>query len=358
MTKDSSLPVRRLGKTDMMITRVGFGSWAVGGDWAVGWGAQDDQDSIAAIRHAVARGVNWIDTAAIYGLGHSEEVVAAALAEIPPSERPYVFTKCGLVPDPADRNAAPRQVGAPASIRTEIEASLRRLKVDRIDLYQMHWPAEDGTPHEVYWQALLDLKKEGKVGAVGLSNHNVAQLAAAEALGHVDTLQPPFSAIKREVAGAELPWCAAHETGVIVYSPMQAGLLSGSFSAARAASLPANDWRSRNTEFRGEALRRNLVVASALREVAQRHDSTVASAAVAWTLAWPGVTAAIVGARNPRQVDGWIGAATLTLTESDMQLVASAIEDSGAGYGPARPRRPFDRRAEEKAPGVAARSAA
>ena len=344
MTNDLSLPVRRLGKTGLLVTRVGFGSWAVGGDWAVGWGSQDDRDSIAAIRHAVARGVNWIDTAAIYGLGHSEEVVAAALAEIAPSERPYVFTKCGLIPDPADRRAGPKEVGAPASIRAEIEASLRRLKVERIDLYQMHWPAKDGTPLEAYWQTLLDLKQEGKVGAVGLSNHNVDQLRAAEAIGHVDTLQPPFSAIKREVAGAELPWCEAHDTGVIVYSPMQAGLLSGAFTPQRAASLPANDWRSRNTEFTGEALLRNLVVADAMRDVAERHQTTVASVAVAWTLAWPGVTAAIVGARSPRQVDGWIDAARLALNESDTQLIASAIERSGAGYGPTRPHAPLDRR--------------
>ena len=349
MTNDNSLPVRRLGRTDMLVTRVGFGSWAVGGDWAVGWGSQDDQDSIAAIRHAVTRGVNWIDTAAIYGVGHSEEVVAAALAEIPPSERPYVFTKCGLISDPNDRNAMPRQVGAPASIRTEIEGSLRRLKVERIDLYQMHWPAEDGTPIEAYWQTLLDLKQEGKVGAVGLSNHNVEQLAAAEALGHVDTLQPPFSAIKREVGAAELPWCDAHDTGVIVYSPMQAGLLSGSFSIERAAALPANDWRSRNKEFTGAALRRNLAVAEAMREVAQRHDTTVAAVAVAWTLAWPGVTAAIVGARSAKQVDGWIDAAKLSLTASDIKLIGSVIERSGAGYGPSQPRASSDQTASSAA---------
>ena len=337
MTMHSSLPVRRLGRTDMRVTRVGFGSWAVGGDWAVGWGSQDDRDSIAAIRHAVARGVNWIDTAAIYGLGHSEEVVAAALAELPQSERPYVFTKCGLIPDPADRNASPSQVGAPASLREEIEGSLRRLKVERVDLYQMHWPPKDGTPIEAYWQTLLALKQEGKVAAVGLSNHNVEQLAAAEALGHVDTLQPPFSAIKREVGAAELPWCEAHDTGVIVYSPMQAGLLSGAFSAQRAAALPANDWRSRNPEFTGAALSRNLVVAEAMREVAAAHRTTAASVAVAWTLAWPGVTAAIVGARNPSQVDGWIDAATLSLTDADMTLIQAAIEHSGAGYGPSGP---------------------
>ncbi|MEA2739712.1 MAG: hypothetical protein QOH05_3019 [Acetobacteraceae bacterium] len=335
MPAQLSLPVRQLGLTDMHITRVGFGSWAVGGDWAVGWGNQDDRDSIAAIRRAVALGVNWIDTAAIYGLGHSEEVVAAALATIPKSNRPYVFTKCGLVPD---ANGSPQNTGNPASLRREVEASLRRLNVERIDLYQMHWPARDGTPIETYWQTLLDMKKEGKVGAVGLSNHNVNQLTVAEKLGHVDTLQPPFSAIKRGVATAELPWCKNCETGVIVYSPMQAGLLSGSFSLARAASLPANDWRSRNADFTGDALKRNLAVADAMRDVAEQHRTTAAAVAVAWTLAWPGVTGAIVGARQPSQVDGWIGAATLSLTAADMAVIAAAIERNGAGAGPSLPK--------------------
>jgi aryl-alcohol dehydrogenase-like predicted oxidoreductase len=338
MVINNSLPVRQLGLTDMRITRVGFGSWAVGGDWAVGWGSQDDRDSIAAIRHAVARGINWIDTAAIYGLGHSEEVVASALSTIPRSERPYVFTKCGLIADLADRTAIPRQVGAPASLRREIEGSLRRLGVERIDLYQMHWPAEDGTPIEDYWQTLLDLKREGKVAAVGLSNHKAAQLAVAESLGHVDTLQPPFSAIKREAGASELPWCDAHGTGVIVYSPMQSGLLSGSFSAVRAAALPKNDWRSRNADFRGETLARNLRVAAAMRDVAEDRRTTVATVAVAWTLAWPGVTAAIVGARHPRQVEGWLDAATLSLTPAEMAKIADTIKRSGAGSGPATPR--------------------
>ena len=332
-----TLPTRQLGRTGMHITRVGFGSWAVGGDWAVGWGSQDDRDSIAAIRHAVSRGINWIDTAAIYGLGHSEEVVAAALLDIPRGERPYVFTKCGLIGDPANPNLGPKQVGAPASIRREVEASLRRLRTDHIDLYQMHWPAEDGTPLEEYWLTLLDLKQEGKVGAVGLSNHNVAQLQAAEALGHVDTLQPPFSAIKRAVAAAELSWCHDHGTGVIVYSPMQAGLLTGRFSAERVAALPANDWRARNAEFKGEALRRNLEVAAAMTRVAERHGTSTAAVAVAWTLAWPGVTGAIVGARSAAQVDGWIEAASLELTAKDMIEIGAAIERSGAGSGPSRP---------------------
>jgi aryl-alcohol dehydrogenase-like predicted oxidoreductase len=338
MAHYNSLPLRQIGRTDMHISRVGFGSWAVGGDWAVGWGSQDDRDSIAAIRHAISRGVNWIDTAAIYGVGHSEEVVAAALSTIPQSERPYVFTKCGLLPDPSDRRAMPKQVGAPSSLRGEIEASLRRLRVDSIDLYQMHWPAEDGTPIEAYWQTLLDLKKEGKVRAVGLSNHNVAQLQAAEAIGHVDSLQPPFSAIKRDVAAAGLPWCNAAGTGVIVYSPMQSGLLSGTFNVQRAALLPANDWRSRNRDFKGETLRRNLALAETMRKIAQQHRATVSAVAVAWTLAWPGVTAAIVGARTPAQVDGWVDAATLQLSPADMAAIATSIEQNDVGSGPAVPR--------------------
>ena len=328
----TQLPTRRLGRTDMQITRVGFGAWAIGGaDWAVGWGAQDDRDSITAIRHAVARGINWIDTAAVYGLGHSEEVVRQALAGIPPSERPYVFTKCGLVWDEANRKASPRQVGAPASIRRELDASLTRLGLERIDLYQMHWPAEDGTPLSEYWGTLLDLRREGKVRAVGLSNHSAAQLEEAERLGHVDTLQPPFSLIRRSVAAAELPWCAAHETGAIVYSPMQSGLLTGNFTIERARALPRDDWRSRNAEFTGEKLVRNLKLAAALKPIAVRRHTTIASVAVAWTLAWPGVTGAIVGARGSLQVDGWIGAATLDLSPEDMADIAAAIEATGAG---------------------------
>jgi aryl-alcohol dehydrogenase-like predicted oxidoreductase len=334
------VPTRRLGLTDLHITRVGFGAWAIGGaDWAVGWGSQDDGDSIAAIRHAVDSGINWIDTAAIYGLGHSEEVVRRALADMPATQRPYVFTKCGLVWNENDRQAMPREVGAPASIRREVEASLKRLGVERIDLYQMHWPAEDGTPLQDYWQTLLDLKKEGKVRAVGLSNHNAAQLEAAERLGHVDTLQPPFSAIRRGVAQAELPWCHAHRTGVIVYSPMQSGLLSGRFTVARAQALPKDDWRSRNAEYSGENLLGNLKLADAFRPIADRHHTSVAAIAVAWTLAWPGVTGAIVGARSPAQVDGWIDAARIELTNEDLNEIEAAIVSTKAGSGPSSPRR-------------------
>ncbi|MPS67376.1 MAG: aldo/keto reductase [Novosphingobium sp.] len=328
------LATRPLGLTGMEISRVGFGAWAIGGpDWAVGWGAQDDADSIRAIRHAVSRGVNWIDTAAIYGLGHSEEVVARALAEMPVHERPYVFTKCGQVWDPNDRNSKIR-VGRKASIVQEAEDSLRRLRVERIDLLQMHWPAEDGSALDEYWGALLELKAAGKVRAVGLSNHDAGQLAEAEGMGHVDTLQPPLSALKRGAMERDLPWCLARDTGVIVYSPMQSGLLSGAFSAERAAALAADDWRSRHPDFTGENLVRNLAVAAAMKPVAERHGVSQAAVAVAWVLAVPGVTGAIVGARSPAQVDGWVAAAGLVLSDEDLAGIAAAIRDSGAGSGP------------------------
>jgi aryl-alcohol dehydrogenase-like predicted oxidoreductase len=335
MKKTTTLPTVALGRTDIEITRVGFGAWAIGGGgWAFAWGDQDDNQSLAAMRYAVERGVNWIDTAAVYGLGHSEELVGRLLRDLPVNDRPYVFTKCGLIWDEQDRTAVAKRIGKRDSIRREIEQSLKRLGVERIDLYQVHWPAEDGTPIEEYWQTLLDLKREGKARAVGLSNHKVEQLERAEPLGHVDTLQPPFSPIRRDVAEAELPWCRAHQTGVIVYSPMQSGLLTGSFSEARAAALPAGDWRSRSPEFQAPKLQNNLALADALRPVAARHRTSVGAVAVAWTLAVPAVTGAIVGARSPEQVDGWIAAADLTLTAADVEEIATAIERTGAGTGP------------------------
>jgi aryl-alcohol dehydrogenase-like predicted oxidoreductase len=333
-----TLPTQPLGTTGMEITRVGFGAWAIGGSgWKFGWGAQDDAESVAAIRHAVEQGVNWIDTAAVYGLGHSEEVVAQALKDIPEGDRPYVFTKCGLVWDPADRGAPPQRVGAADSIRREVEDSLRRLGVERIDLYQMHWPAEDGAPLDEYWQTLLELRAEGKVRAVGLSNHDVGRLEAAEKLGHVDTLQPPFSAIHRSAA-AEIGWCADHGTGVIVYSPMQSGLLTGAFSRERVANLPEDDWRKRHPDFT-TGLDANLALADALAAVAERRGVPTASVAVAWTLAWRGVTGAIVGARRPDQIDGWLPAASLELTSDELDEIAAAIESTGAGEGPVSPAR-------------------
>jgi aryl-alcohol dehydrogenase-like predicted oxidoreductase len=330
-------PTTPLGSTGMRITRTGLGAWAIGGGWQFGWGPQDDVASVAAIRRAVELGINWIDTAAVYGLGHSEEVVARALRDVPRSDRPYVFTKCGNVWDERDRAAPLRRVGDPRSLRREIEGSLRRLGDERIDLYQMHWPAEDGASLEDYWGTLLEFKAEGKARAVGLSNHSAAQLVVAERIGHVDTLQPPFSAIGRSAATVELPWCVAHGTGVIVYSPMHSGLLTGAFTAKRAEGLSADDWRSRAPEFAGEALRRNLALADALRPIARRHACSVGAIAVAWTLAWPGVTGAIVGARSPEQVDGWRAAASLELSGADLDEIAAAIERTGAGSGPARP---------------------
>jgi aryl-alcohol dehydrogenase-like predicted oxidoreductase len=329
---------RPLGVTGMKITRVGLGTWAIGGpNWSFGWSSQADDESIAAIRRAVEAGINWVDTAAVYGLGHSEEIVAQALSGFNSTDRPYVFTKCGLVWDKQSPAALPKFIGNAASIRREVEDSLRRLAVERIDLYQMHWPPRDGTPLEEYWGTLLELKREGKIRAAGLSNHSPEQLEIAERIGHVDSLQPPFSAIRRDAGHKELPWCAQRNTGVIVYSPLESGLLSGSFSMERAASLPSDDWRSRSDYFKGDALRRNLALASDLLPVALRHNTTVAAVAIAWTVAWPGVTGAIVGARRPQQVDGWLDAMSLELTLEDLNQIAELIELLGVGSGPARP---------------------
>ncbi|WP_198663421.1 aldo/keto reductase [Jiangella endophytica] len=332
------LQIARLGRTDMDLTRVGFGAWAIGGaDWTNGWGAQDDDDSVQAIRHAVESGVNWIDTAGVYGFGHSEEVVARALRDLPPDDRPYVFTKGGLVWDPADRSKPATRVGAPDSIRRDVESSLRRLGVERIDLFQMHWPAGDDTPVEEYWQTFRELVDEGKIRAAGLSNHDVEQLDAAESAGPVDALQPPLSLIHRAAAADVIPWAAAHDTGVIVYSPMASGLLTGSFTAERAAALGADDWRSRDGQFTGDGLRRNLGLVEDLRPIAERNGVGVAALAVAWTLHVPGVTAAIVGARRPGQVDGWIAAAGLRLDAADLDDIAAAVTANDTGTGPVRP---------------------
>lgn len=335
----SSLPTAPLGDTGMMITRVGLGAWAMGGgSWAYSLGAQPDDDSVATIRHAVDRGINWIDTAAVYGLGHSEEVIAKALQDIPASERPYVFTKAGLVWDESDRALEPRKILRPDSIRHEVEASLRRLATERIDLYQVHWPPTDGTALADYWGTMLELKDEGKVRAVGLSNHHVAQLETAQRLGHVDSLQPVFNAIHRDAAGAEIPWCAANGTGVIVYSPMASGLLGGAYTAQRVAELDATDdrWRTTHPDFASPGLERNLELTGVLQTVAERRGMSAAATAVAWTLAFP-ITGAIVGARLPSQVDGWLEAATTALSAEDLAEIAAGIRASAAGSGPPSP---------------------
>lgn len=322
----------------MILSRVGLGTWAQGGGgWAAGWGPQDDRESMAAIRAAVDAGINWIDTAPAYGHGHAEDVLGQALAGLAEADRPYVFTKLGRRWDPADPMAPLRTALTADSIQREVEDSLRRLRTERIDLLQVHWPADDGTAIEEYWGALVRLREQGKIRAAGLSNHNVSQLAEAEQAGHVDSLQPPFSMIRRDAAAAEIGWCAAHETGVIVYSPIQAGLLSGAMTAQRVAAMPPDDWRSRNAEFAGERLDRNLDLARRLLPVAQRHGTTQAAIAIAWTLAWPGVTGAIVGARRPEQLRDWIAAGSLRLDDADLDELSAAIEATGAGTGPARP---------------------
>lgn len=333
-----TLPTRPLGTSGLQITTLGLGAWAMGGaGWAFGWGPQDDLASIATIHHALDVGINWIDTAAVYGHGHSEEVVQRALAGIPASERPYVFTKCGLVWDEKDPMREAEQNLQPASIRRECEASLRRLKVERIDLYQFHWPDQTNTAVEDSWGEMIRLVDEGKVRVAGVSNFSVALLERCERLRHVDSLQPPFSLIRREVAGAEIPWCATHGTGVIAYSPMQSGLLTDRFTADRVTNLPASDWRTRSEEFLAPRLERNLALRDALQPIAKRKATTVSAVAIAWTLAWPGVSGAIVGARSPDQVDGWISAAALALNPQDLSDIESAIKRTGAGAGPARP---------------------
>lgn len=341
---------RPFGDTGMDLSPLGFGTWVIGGSgWQYSWGATRDSESVEAIRHAVGSGLNWIDTAPAYGLGHAEELVGRALAGMPESERPYLFTKTGLIWENGDDPAGPpRRVMRPEIVRRELEDSLRRLRVDQIDLYQVHWPdtgavfvdepaaetSDRATPLEEYWQFMADLKKEGKVVAIGLSNHSTAQLAAAEQIAHVDAIQPPFSAISR-TAAPEIAWARENNAGVIVYSPLQSGLLTGAFTTERARALGAGDWRSSHPDFT-TGLNANLALAAALRPIAARHGAAVAEVALAWATAWPGVTGAITGARTADQIDDWIGAVSLQLTEEDLQEIASAITVTGAGAGPVR----------------------
>jgi aryl-alcohol dehydrogenase-like predicted oxidoreductase len=334
-----TLPRRPLGSSGLEITTIGFGSWAVGGGgWVFGWGPQDDKQSVATMRRAIELGINWIDTAAVYGLGHSEEVIKHLLHELHPGERPYIFTKCGVIWNQKDPMAQPVRILTPESIRRECEASLKRLGVERIDLYQFHWPDTAGTPIEDSWNTMLRLIEEGKVRAAGVSNFDVGLLERCARIRHVDSLQPPFSMINRSAAAKEIPWCAAHNTGVICYSPMQSGLLTDTFSESRVSSLATDDWRRRAEEFQQPNVGRNLALRDALRPLAARYNTSVAAIAIAWVLAWPGVTGAIVGARSPQQVDGWIGGASLELAPEDMDEIADTIAQTGAGGGPRHPR--------------------
>ncbi len=329
--------VRKLGTSGIEITTVGFGAWAVGGGgWAFGWGPQDDDDSIAAIVHAVGKGVNWVDTAGVYGLGHSEEVVGRALARIPASARPLVFTKCALVWDPQNPRTPAKRISAPASLRRDCEASLRRLGVERIDLFQIHWPDEYGVPVEESWGEMSRFVDEGKVRAIGVSNYGVDLLARCERVRHVESLQPPFSLIARGSASDVIPWAAAHGTGVIVYSPMASGILTDSFSRSRVAAMAEDDWRRTAPNFNEPALSRNIALRDALRLIADRRATSVSAVALAWVLGWPGVSGAIVGARSPEQVDGWLPGGSLVLSAGEIEEIAAAVARTGAGSGPLR----------------------
>ena len=330
------LPTAPFGGTGVEITRVGLGTWAIGGaDWAFNWGPQDDDDSVRAIRRAVELGVNWIDTAPVYGIGHSEEVVARALRGLPEGDRPLVFTKCCRVFRDAER--APRTDLSAASIRRECEDSLRRLEVERLDLYQIHWPALDLAAVEEGWAMMAALAAEGKARWIGVSNFAVEHLEECERIRHVDTVQPPLSLIQRSALDEVLPWCRAHGTGVIVYSPLQSGLLTGRWTRERVEALDQGDWRRRSDQFTEPKLSRNLELVELLRPIAARRGSSLAELAIAWALAQPGVSGAIVGARDPEQVDGWIGAAAVTLDADVLAEIAAAVERSGAAAEFPRP---------------------
>ena len=305
-----------LGSTGMDITRVGFGAWAIGGggwDWA--WGGQDDEESVAAIHHALDLGVNWIDTAAQYGFGHSEEVVGRAIAGL--SERPYVFTKCGQ-PEGPDRTTV-RSLKRD-SIRRELEGSLRRLGVEAIDVWQIHFPIPDEDVEEG-WSALAEAKEEGLVRHIGVSNFDVGQLRRAQAIAPVETLQPPYSLIDRDVEAEILPFAEGEGIGVIVYSPMGSGMLSGGMTRERIVGLPDDDWRSHDARFREPLLSEHLALVERLRAVAERHDTTPGAVAVAWTLRDPAVDGAIAGFRRPDQVAPILAAVDLELTDEDVATI-------------------------------------
>jgi aryl-alcohol dehydrogenase-like predicted oxidoreductase len=319
---------RKLGNTEFMITPIGLGAWAMGGgDWEFAWGPQDDGASIAAIRHAVRVGINWIDTAAVYGLGHSEEVVAEALSTIPKSERPLVFTKCSLVWD--EKKQISHSLAAD-SIRRELEASLRRLRTEAIDLYQIHWPKHPSRPTigslEEAWGTLLQSQKAGKIRYFGISNFNVEEIKRAGAIAPVSSLQPPYSMLRRAAEPEILPYCEANHIGVIVYSPMGAGMLAGKMTRERIAAFPQDDWRRWNPDFQEPKLTQNLALVEKLRAIGSRHGRSPAEVAIAWTLRLSSVTAAIVGARSPEQVDGFLAA-------GEYRLGAEEIADIGLLLG-------------------------
>ena len=320
----------RLGNSELEISPVGLGTWAIGGDGVFGWGPQDDADSIAAIRRAVDSGINWLDTAPIYGMGHSEKVVAQALEEIGSAQQPLVFTKCSLLWD-EEKNVI-HSLKAD-TIRREIEDSLRRLRVDVIDLFQIHWPVfPPGAPDpdlEEGWTTLAELKEQGKVRAIGVSNFDTTQMERVRPIAPISSLQPPYSMLMRQIEDEILPYCLEHNIGTIVYSPMHNGMLSGSMTRERVDALPESDWRMQvNPAFREPHLSRSLEVAELLKDIGSRHGRSAGEVAIAWTLRHPAVTGAIVGARNAGQVDGFAGALGFRLSESEIAEIDAILPES------------------------------
>ena len=325
---------QKLGNADFKISPVGLGTWAIAGSgWEFGWGAQDDAESLATLEYAVERGVNWIDTAAVYGLGHAEEIVGRLLQSVPPSRRPLVFTKGSLVWDPASRQISHSL--APDSLAKEIDQSLRRLQVETIDLYQIHWPAfPAGGPDEGIETAISVLakaRKQGKIRAIGVSNFDVTQLKRAQAVTEIAALQPPYSALMREVESEILPFCEQTGTGVIAYSTLQSGLLSGAMTRERITNLPDDDWRkNRSPDFQEPRLTRNLTLVEIFRRIGQRHGLTPAAVAIAWVLRKPVVSGAIVGARHPAQVDALLAAAEFRLNKDELAEIAPFLPEGMA----------------------------
>jgi aryl-alcohol dehydrogenase-like predicted oxidoreductase len=322
------MQTRKLGNSDLLITPVGYGAWAIGGSgWQFGWGSQDDNDSIAAIHLSLELGVNWIDTAAVYGLGHSEEVVARALKSWP-GPRPYVFTKCGLR---WDSQGKVRKVSTADSIRREIEDSLRRLSVEVIDLYQIHWPPDpDSAELEEGWSTLASLQQQGKLRWIGVSNFNVQQLRRAQGIAPVTSLQPPYSLVHREIEDQVLPYCLREGIGVLVYSPMASGLLTGAMTRERAANLPDDDWRKTHPDFTEPLLSRNLALVQRLEGIGRRRNRPAGEVAIAWTLHNPAVTGAIVGARNARQAKGVMRAGELHLRDEEVTEIETLLIETAA----------------------------
>jgi len=322
------MTLRTLGQSDLKITPIGIGAWAIGGgQWEFAWGAQDDTESIAAIRAGLDRGLNWIDTAPAYGLGHSETIVGRAIKGL--GKRPYIFTKCSLVWDESRNISHNLQA---ASIRREAESSLKRLGLDSIDLYQIHWPAWAGRPEsaspgsiEEAVAEMSKLKAAGKIRNIGVSNFNAAQMQRAQSVAPITSLQPPYSLLFTDVETSTLPFALSHDIGVIVYSPMASGLLSGAMTRERIAGLPEDDWRKHSPNFQEPLLSRNLQLVEILRSIGQRQDATPGEVAIAWTLLNPAVTAAIVGVRSAQQVSGIAGAADVRLNADDLLKIEQVL---------------------------------